>query len=120
MEAIGYVQMQHAERLGRPTKAYARWESRLPTEFRRNVLGQHEDPLIQTDHLIQRIKHYRSLMPMAMEARKPMFDLTSGDGAIGAHQSNVQQCRKDFERLCREIARRVGCRQGTAPQERAT
>jgi hypothetical protein len=37
-----------------------------------------------------------------------MFDLTSADGAIGAHQSNVQQCREDFEKLCREILRRVG------------
>lgn len=109
METVGYVQMQHAERLGRPTKAYSKWASRLPDEYRRSVLGQKEELLIQTDHLIQRIKHYRSLMPMAMEARKPMFDLTSADGAIGAHQSNVQQCRQDFERLCREIARRVGC-----------
>lgn len=120
METAGYVLMQHAERLGRPTKAYAKWESRLPTEYRRIVLGQNEEPLIQTDHLIQRIKHYRSLMPMAMEARKPMFALTSADGAIGAHQSNVQQCRQDFERLCREIAQRVGCRQRTTPQEQAT
>jgi cellulose biosynthesis protein BcsQ len=109
MESIGYVQMQHAERLGRPTKAYAKWESRLPDEYRRSVMGENEELLIQTDHLIQRIKHYRSLMPMAMEARKPMFDLTSADGAIGAHQANVRQCYGDFEGLCRKIARRVGC-----------
>ena len=57
---------------------------------------------------LQRIKHYRSLMPMAMEARKPMFALTSADGAIGAHQANVQQCHNDFSALCRQIAARVG------------
>ncbi len=109
MKTVGYVLMQHAERLGRPTKAYSKWEQKLPTEYYRSVLGESEQITTDGVHLIQRIKHYRSLMPMAMEARKPIFDLTSADGAIGAHQSNVQQCRQDFERLCREIARRVGC-----------
>lgn len=109
MAPVGYVLMQHAERLGRPTKAYAKWQARLPVAYREAVLGQAADLLAETDtNQIHRIKHYRSLMPMAMEARKPMFALTSADGAIGAHQSNVQQCRGDFEALANEIARRTG------------
>ncbi len=108
MAPVGYVLMQHAERLGRPTKAYAKWQARLPGAYRAAVLGQAADLLIATDvNQIHRIKHYRSLMPMAMEARKPMFALTSADGAIGAHQTNVQQCRGDFEALAKEIARRA-------------
>jgi cellulose biosynthesis protein BcsQ len=109
MSPVGYVLMQHAERLGRPTKAYAKWQARLPSGYRDSILGQAGPGTTPDANQIQRIKHYRSLMPMAMEARKPMFDLTSADGAIGAHQANVQQCREDFETLCREIARRVGC-----------
>lgn len=109
MAPVGYVLMQHAERLGRPTKAYAKWQGRLPAGYRESVLNQTGKGSTPDTNQIQRIKHYRSLMPMAMEARKPMFDLTSADGAIGAHQTNVQQCRGDFEALCREIARRVGC-----------
>ena len=31
------------------------------------------------------LRNYRSLMPMAQEARKPMFDLSPADGAIGSH-----------------------------------
>lgn len=108
MAPVGYVLMQHAERLGRPTKAYAKWQTRLPGGYRESVLGEQGTAATPDVNQIQRIKHYRSLMPMAMEARKPMFDLTSADGAIGAHQTNVQQCREDFERLCREIAHRVG------------
>lgn len=109
MAPVGYVLMQHAERLGRPTKAYAKWQRRLPGGYRESVLGEQGTAATPDLNQIHRIKHYRSLMPMAMEARKPMFDLTSADGAIGAHQANVQQCRDDFEALCREIARRVGC-----------
>lgn len=108
MAPVGYVLMQHAERLGRPTKAYAKWQGRLPEAYRESVLGEQGTATTPYPNQIQRIKHYRSLMPMAMEARKPMFALTPADGAIGAHQANVQQCWADFEALCREIARRVG------------
>jgi cellulose biosynthesis protein BcsQ len=109
MTPIGYVLMQHAERLGRPTKAYGKWQSRLPGAYRQSVLDAPTigDGTDDTDQ-IHRIKHYRSLMPMAMEARKPMFDLTSADGAIGAHQTNVHQCQEDFATLCQRIAERVG------------
>lgn len=111
MAPAGYVLMQHAERLGRPTKAYAKWQQRLPAAYRESVLGEItvSSTVVQTDpKQIQRIKHYRSLMPMAMEARKPMFALSPADGAIGAHQTNVRQCYEDFQKLVLEIAIRVG------------
>ncbi len=111
MTPAGYVLMQHAERLGRPTKAYAKWQQRLPAAYRESVLGEItvSSTVVQTDpKQIQRIKHYRSLMPMAMEARKPMFALSPADGAIGAHQTNVRQCYEDFQKLVLEIAIRVG------------
>jgi len=109
MSPIGYVLMQHAERLGQPTKAYARWQARLPGAYRESVLGQPGGVVAAPDvNQVQRIKHFRSLMPMAMEARKPMFALTSADGAIGAHQRNVQQCYGDFKVLCEAIAQRAG------------
>lgn len=108
MSPVGYVLMQHAERLGRPTKAYAKWQARLPVAYHNSVLGNVDAPGANDGNLIHRIKHYRSLMPMAMEARKPMFRLSSADGAIGAHQANVQQCRDDFSALVTAIAERTG------------
>lgn len=108
MRPVGYVLMQHAERLGRPTKAYAKWQKRLPIAYQQSVLGELSHPDQDSEHQIQRIKHYRSLMPMAMEMRKPMFSLSSADGAIGAHQTNVQQCYGDFSALTQAIAARIG------------
>lgn len=49
------------------------------------------------------LKHYRSLMPMAQEARKPMFLLRPGDGAIGAHVEAVRSCYEDFLNLARTV-----------------
>jgi len=77
--------------------------SRLPAAYRESVLGL--EAAAGHQYEISRIKHYRSRMPMAMEARKPMFSLTSADGAIGAHQKNVGQCHEDFARLTTSIAK---------------
>ena len=53
------------------------------------------------------IKHYRSLIPMAQEHRKPIFNLTSADGAIGSHSNAVQDARKDFKTLAVKIAEKM-------------
>ena len=60
-----------------------------------------EDPLC-----LATLKHFRSLMPLAQEARKPMFALKPADGAIGGHVSAVRGCYRDFRALAREVARR--------------
>jgi hypothetical protein len=52
------------------------------------------------------LKHYRSLMPLAQEAHKPMFRLRPADGAIGGHAQAVRACHEDFRRLAQAIASR--------------
>lgn len=47
-------------------------------------------------------------MPMAVEARKPMFHLKPADGAIGAHAAAVQMCYHDFKQLAIAIAQHTG------------
>ena len=56
------------------------------------------------------LNHYRSLMAMAHEARKPMFHLKAADGALGGHSYAVQDCYKDFETLAKAIAAKCGVR----------
>ena len=109
MMPIGYVVMQHAVRLNRPVKAYERWMDRIPDAYRNFVLNeaQPHSPFIDDDsNCLATLKHFRSLMPLAQEARKPMFELRPADGAIGGHANAVQDCYRDFRALAREIARR--------------
>jgi len=40
---------------------------------------------------------------MAQEARKPIFTLTTGDGAIGSHANAVKEAYSDFLALSRKI-----------------
>lgn len=120
MNPAGYVFMQHFARDRRPIKSYDRWMQRIPREYRTSVLGDLDTPdvLVSADkHCLASLKHYHSLMPMAMEARKPMFLLKPADGAIGAHTYAVQACRQDFEQLADTIA--SVCRLSTGDRVKA-
>lgn len=111
MRPVGYVVMQHAVRLDRPVKAYERWIARIPNAYRTAVLDEspHEGLAIPDDpHCLATLKHYRSLMPLAQEARKPMFFLKPADGAIGGHARAVQDCYVDFRDLARRLANACG------------
>jgi chromosome partitioning protein len=111
MEPVGYVVMQHGIKDSRPVKAYQRWMERIPSVYREFVLDETlpEAPKIEDDpYKLALLKHYRSLMPMAMEARKPIFTLTPADGAIGAHTEAVKACYTDFLSLAKKIASNTG------------
>lgn len=110
MQPIGYLCQQHGVRLDRPVKAYDKWVKRIPGVYRSAVLDEPnaaeflsgDDP-----HCLATIKHYRSLIPMSQEHRKPIFRLTSADGAIGSHAGAVQDARKDFRELADKILGKI-------------
>ncbi|MFH0724857.1 MAG: AAA family ATPase [Pseudomonadota bacterium] len=111
MQAIGYIVMQHGILDSRPVMAYKRWMNRIPGVYREAVLNETNTslpPVAQDPYCLSLLKHYRSLMPMAMEARKPIFFLKSADGAIGAHIEAVRKCYDDFQALAGKIASHAG------------
>jgi chromosome partitioning protein len=111
MNPMGYIIMQHGFHEGRPVKAYVRWLQRIPAVYRSAVLDEESAnaPTLETDSFaLAQLKQYRSLMPLAMEARKAMFQLRPNDGAIGAHVEAVQKCYNDFLELAKKIAMPLG------------
>jgi hypothetical protein len=102
--------MQHGVKGNKPVNAYKKFADRIPTVFRgsfkltaaRQTLTFDNDP-----YCLALVKHYNSLMPMAMEARKPIFALKPADGAIGAHYHAVRMVYSDFERLSRKVMERI-------------
>jgi len=95
---------------GQVTRAYDRWLRQIPVVYGEKVRRQPtlanlsiaEDPCC-----LAVLRHYRSLMPMAQSARKPIFKLTSADGAIGAHSQAVQQVKTEFGDLASKLASRL-------------
>jgi hypothetical protein len=85
--------------------------NKIPHVYRQDVLGQSSpvDVSIGDDeNALASLKHYRTLMPLAQEARKPIFNLTAADGASGAHFTSAKRTFGDFEGLARNLAGKIG------------
>ncbi len=111
MQPIGYLCQQHSVRLDRPVKVYDKWVNRIPGVYRSEILHQDGDVTVKPaddSHCLATIKHYRSLIPMGQEHRKPIFNLTPADGAIGSHANAVRGARQDFKSLAIKIAQPMG------------
>ena len=108
----GYIALQHQERLSRPVQAYVSWLERIPREYRQYLLQDMSEsaipPIQQDPHCLAMLRHYKSLIPFSQEARKPVFQLRSADGAIGSHANAVARAHKDFHLLASKILDRIG------------
>jgi len=54
------------------------------------------------------LKHYHGLMPLAQEARRPVFHLKPADGAVGAHLFAARDSGSHFKTLAQAILERTG------------
>ena len=112
IKPAGYIVMQHAVRARRPVQAYRQWLHRIPEVYRAEALDDANARAVPDAdaaddvNCLATLKHYRSLMPMAQEARKPMFHLRAADGALGGHIHAVLDCYDDFKGLAMAIAAR--------------
>ncbi|NJM44296.1 MAG: AAA family ATPase [Brachymonas sp.] len=116
MKVLGYVAMQHQERLYRPVKAYRQWIDRIPLDYRKYILN--ETPLavpkVENDpYCLALLRHYKSIVPISQEARKPMFNLKSADGVSGSQTSTVSAAYEDFEVLTATILNKAQASCGT-------
>lgn len=108
MQPIGYIlMMQQSGQLSRPVMAHMKWADRIHATYSENLVGEQGDRIMDIDNCLARLKHYRSLVPMAMEVRKPIFELTAADGAIGSHSYAVREAGSDFRNLATKILERI-------------
>ena len=82
----------------------------IPNAYRRHVLRQDAaSPAVAAEddqHCLAILKHFRILLHLAQEARKPMFALKPADGALEGHTRAVTDCYRDFRDLAQKIALR--------------
>jgi cellulose biosynthesis protein BcsQ len=101
MMPLGYVLLAHGVRLDRPVKAYEHWMDLIPEQFHSLVLDHAEPPasVDEDRYCLAELKHYHSLMPLAQDARKPIFALKPADGAFGGHAHAARRAYADFRGL---------------------
>lgn len=112
LHSIGYLVLQHATWRRQPVRDRNRWLNQIPATYREAMLSADSAPAPHTvaedPHCLAFLKSYPSLLPMAQQARKPMFSLKPADGALGGHGAAVADCYRDFEVLARRLADRCG------------
>jgi chromosome partitioning protein len=111
MKPVGYIILQHAIRFDRPIQSPQRWIERIPNIYATEVIQKvdaFETSAFDDPNCLALLKHYQSLMPMAQEARKPIFYLKPADGAIGSHIYAVRAVYRDFRALALKVAERTG------------
>lgn len=109
MTPVGYIVQQHSVRLSRPVKAYDKWVNRMPGVYHEAVF-QKSTTIAKPSQDIEclaTLRHYRSLIPIGQEARKPIFHLTSADGAIGSHAQAAHEAYDDFKVLAEKLFERM-------------
>ena len=102
---IGYVEQQYITKSvdGQPraVRAYDEILKKIPSEISEKVILPINGKIIDGfDYKIGAIPNYHSLVPMSQTSHKPIFELTSGDGIVGAHYQKV----REFEGIMREIS----------------
>jgi cellulose biosynthesis protein BcsQ len=106
IDPVGYVVLQNAIRLDRPVQAYAKWLGRIPGAFHVYVEGgsdQDGNAPATDPSCLATVRNYRSLAPLAQDARKAIFDLRAADGAIGSHARLVAMCYDEFRALATRL-----------------
>ncbi len=108
-EPAGYIVQQHLARVDRLPPGHQRWSSQIPSVYMEYVLDRSGDaPDMEHDpSCVALVKHFASLVPLAQQARKPMFDLKRADGIGGGQIQSVAQCRAVFMSIVRELAGRL-------------
>ncbi|WP_052852500.1 ParA family protein [Streptomyces avicenniae] len=108
MTPLGYVVRRPEPRLDSRAGAYGRWLDRLPGAYADRLLGQQPPAAGDDDpYRIAVLRNYRTLLQLAHDARKPMFDLKTADGALGSTQKYVQTCYREFKELADSVVRRA-------------
>lgn len=110
LKPLGYIVMQPNLYGGEVTRAYERWLKQIPGEYSRSVLMEQATPGLLVDgdpFCLGVLRHYRSLMPMAQTAQKPIFKLTAADGAIGAHARAARMVGDEFQELGQRVLKKL-------------
>ena len=106
---LGYVLVEDKVRGSGLLREYDLYEKGVEAQYHESLLLDDERPARgQADPwCLGVMRHYRTLMPLAQEARKPIFLLKAADGAMSAHLYAVQEAYKDFKQLATTIAQRA-------------
>lgn len=108
---LGYVNQQYTSRTRGGTrqavKAYDEIISQMP-KLVNEKMSKYYPRNIDKEHLkIGEIPNFNSLIPMSQSAHKPVFQLSSHDGVLGAHFAKVDEYQEVMKGIVSNINRNL-------------
>lgn len=105
---LGYVEQQYITKntdgKARAVKAYDNILQKIPDEIQNKIIQPINYSIDrELDYKIGSIPNFYSLVPMSQTSHKPIFELSNGDGVVGAHYQKV----KDYDALMNRISARM-------------
>lgn len=107
---LGFVNQQFVTYRKAPAEAFRRWIQQIPETYKSGIV----DPLAKAEiaiptepHLLGEVKNLSSLIPMAQQANKAIFELT-GSQARGAQYTRAVDTLELFVLLAEKIEKRLG------------
>lgn len=112
----GYILQQFNVYRQRKTKAYQNWGEQIPEYIQQYLITplmtERLAPLNLViecdDYKIADFRNYHSLIPLAQDSQKPVFELTNNDGVIGGHYKYVNECLNEFLDIAHKIVYLIG------------
>lgn len=108
----GYVSQQYiakrdAEGQARPVGAYEKISKRIPDLIQEHFVGAGTSPLQKTDYSLGSIPTLHSIIPMAQNARSPVFAIGAKDGVVGSHFLEVRDLKDTFENIAQKLEHNI-------------
>ena len=99
LQFAGYVTQQYtaktdAQGQKRAVKAFDEIMQQIPKKIRTHFVESISSSSPRLDYELGSIPTLHSLIPMSQTGRKPIFELKSADGVVGAHFSRVRDYAK--------------------------
>lgn len=103
---LGYVSQQFVTYRKAPAAAFRKWSDRIPRGYDDGIVTPLRDeakiPVPSGPHLLGEVKNLSSLIPMAQQANRAIFELT-GTQARGAQYTRAQDTFELFADLAKRI-----------------
>lgn len=103
LRLLGYVNQQYTAKRDangerRAVKAYEKIMMTVPKAIGNSLIKNQPEPK-GLEYQLGAIPNLHSLIPMSQNSRKPVFDLKSADGIVGAHFMKVKDSFELFEQI---------------------
>jgi hypothetical protein len=106
MQILGYIVIRHGAYESRLVINYKSWFYKIPEIYYDAVMAEPENKLITVNedpYNLFVLEYHDVLLPLAIEAHKPMFALKTADEVFGTLIYVVNKCLIDFRKIVRRI-----------------